>query len=170
MKEEIQQQLHHQEDKGKLTFWKILGSILVIISGILPFLDNLIVWYNPEFANYENTIGGYVRNDYWLLSLYGTAIITSTGRLMKALPITYYFPIFSSVYCFILYILMFVLGIKFNPEWPHRIGFIIMLIPGSFILYRFTGYIKDLKLKDEMQSKTIDRIVQQNQMKPNENK
>lgn len=156
--EETQQQLPHLIDKGKLTFWKIMGSILVIISGFLPFLDNIIVLFNPEFAGYENLIGGYLRNDYWLLSLYFTTTIVIVGKFMKAYDLLFYFPLFASIYCSTLYVLQFVLGIKFEPEWPHRIGLILMMIPGVYVLYRFIEHIKVLKLQDEIQFKTIERI------------
>ena len=159
--EEIQQQLHHRKG-NKLIIWKITGSILVILSGFLPFLDNIIVWLNPPFAEYQNTIGGYLRNDYWLLSLYYTTVAVIVGHFMKAYQLTFYFPLFASVYCSTMYVLMFVLGIKFEPEWPHRIGLIIMLIPGVYVLYRFVDHIKNLVLEDEIQYKTIERIYNQN--------
>ncbi|MGH1520587.1 hypothetical protein [Chryseobacterium sp. JK1] len=160
--EEIRQQLHRQKGKNKLIIWKITGSILVIVSGFLPFLDNIIVWFNPSFANYQNTIGGYLRNDYWLLSLYYTTIAVIIGKFMKAYHLTFYFPLFASIYCSTMYVLMFVLGIKFEPEWPHRIGLILMMIPGAYVLFRFVNHVKNLILADEMQYRTIERIYNQN--------
>ncbi|WP_144428853.1 hypothetical protein [Chryseobacterium sp. StRB126] len=160
--EETPQQLHRRTDKSKLTFWKIVGSILVIISGFLPFLDNIIVIFNPAFAGYQNTIGGYLRNDYWLLSLYYTTIIVIIGKFMKAYELLFYFPLFASIYCSSLYVCQFVLGIKFEPEWPHRLGMILMMIPGAYVLYRFVNHLQDLKLEDEIQFRTIERIYKQN--------
>lgn len=160
--EETQQQSFRLKDKKRLTFYKIFGSILVILSGFLPFIDNIIVWINPNFAFTKNAIGGYVRNDYWLLSLYYTTAFVIIGKFMKAYPLTFYFPLFASLYCSTIYVIMFVIGIKFEPEWPHRIGLIIMLIPGAYILFRFINYIKDLILQDKIQFNTIERLAKLN--------
>ncbi|MEJ5105554.1 hypothetical protein [Chryseobacterium sp. MYb328] len=168
--EEILQQLRRHTDKSKLTYLKIIGSILVIVSGFLPFLDNIIVWFNPPFAYYQNTIGGYLRNDYWLLSLYYTTFAVIIGKFMKAYGLLFYFPLFASIYCSSLYVCQFVLGIKFEPEWPHRIGLIIMMIPGAYVLYRFVNHIQNLILEDEIQYNTIRGIRKQNNKTNGEDK
>ncbi|MDR4892233.1 MULTISPECIES: hypothetical protein [unclassified Chryseobacterium] len=155
--EEIQQLSHHPKGKNKIILWKIIGSILVILSGFLPFLDNIIVWFNPPFADYQNTIGGYLRNDYWLLSLYYTTVSVILGQFMNAYKLTFFFPLFASIYCSSLYLFQFVWGIKLEPEWPHRIGMILMMIPGAYIVYRLVEHINNLKLELEIQYNTIEQ-------------
>lgn len=154
--EEIQPLSRHQKGKNNYLLWKIIGSIIVIISGFLPFLDNIIVWVNPAFATYENTIGGYLRNDYWLLSLYYTTLAVIIGQFMQAYKLTFFFPLFASIYCSSLYLFQFVWGIKLEPEWPHRIGLILMMIPGAYIIYRFVEHINNLILELEIQYNTIE--------------
>ncbi|MEN5306771.1 hypothetical protein ABE425_04605 [Chryseobacterium cucumeris] len=155
--EETQLQSRRQRGRNKFLQWKIIGSIIVILSGFLPFLDNIIVWFNPEFANYQNTIGGYLRNDYWLLSLYYTTTSVIIGQFMKAYKLTFFFPFFASIYCSSLYLFQFVWGVKLEPEWPHRIGMILMMIPGAYVVYRFIEHINNLKLELEIQYNTIER-------------
>lgn len=156
--EEIQLQSPHQRGKNSFILWKIIGSIIVILSGFLPFLDNIIVWYNPDFAKYQNTIGGLLRNDYWLLSIYYTTPVVIIGQFMKAYKLTFFFPLFASIYCSSLYLFQFVWGIKLDPEWPHRIGMILMMIPGAYVVYRLIVHINNLKLELEIQYKTIERV------------
>lgn len=155
--EEIQQQSHRQKGNNKYLIWKIIGSIIVILSGFLPFLDNIIVWINPAFATYENTIGGYLRNDYWLLSIYYTTLSVLIGQFMNAYKLTFFFPLFATIYCSSLYLFQFVWGIKLEPEWPHRIGIILMMIPGAYIIHRLVRHISNLKLELEIQYNTIER-------------
>lgn len=155
--EEIQLQSRRQRGKNSLILWKIIGSIIVILSGFLPFLDNIIVWYNPDFANYQNTIGGLLRNDYWLLSIYYTTPVVIIGQFMKAYKLTFFFPLFASIYCSSLYLFQFVWGIKLDPEWPHRIGMILMMIPGAYVVYRLIEHVNNLKLELEIQYNTIER-------------
>ncbi len=155
--EETRLQSPRQRGKNSLILWKIIGSIIVILSGFLPFLDNIIVWYNPDFANYQNTIGGILRNDYWLLSIYYTTPVVIIGQFMKAYKLTFFFPLFASIYCSSLYLFQFVWGIKLDPEWPHRIGMILMMIPGAYVVYRLIEHVNNLKLELEIQYNTIER-------------
>ncbi|MEA1848998.1 hypothetical protein U9K52_08760 [Chryseobacterium sp. MHB01] len=158
-----QQQLHLQEGKTKLTFWKIFSSILVIISGFLPFLDNILVFLFPDLALFKDRIGGFVRNDIWLLSLYISTIIVIIGRFGKAYNLTYYFPLFATTYSVVMYILMMFFGYNIDIEWAQRLGLVIMITPGMYVIYRLINYIKKLQLKDEIQFKAIERIVEKAQ-------
>ncbi|WP_126654072.1 hypothetical protein [Chryseobacterium aureum] len=157
MMEEIQQQSPRRRGRNKFLIWKTIGSIIVILSGFLPFLDNIIVWKNPAFATYHNTIGGMLRNDYWLLSLYYTTLAVIIGQFINAYKLTFFFPLFATIYCSSLYVFQFVWGIKLEPEWPHRIGLILMMIPGAYVLFRFIEHINNLKLELEIQYNTIER-------------
>lgn len=167
--EETLQQLHPHEGKTKLTFWKIFGSILVIISGFLPFLDNILVIIYPEIIYLKDEIGGSLRNDIWLLSLYIITIIVIIGKFTRAYNLTYYFPLFATTYSLVMYILMMFLGYNIDIEWAQRLGLFLMIMPGIYVIYRFINYIKKLQLKDEIQYKAIERIVEKAQ-KENEKK
>lgn len=113
--------------------------------------------------------GALLRSDVWIESLYISIILTSVGRLMKAYTLSYFFPIYASVYSLAMYELMRY-GFHINPDWAHRIGFLIMLLPGFYVAYRLSEHIKNLKLQDEMQYSAIERIANQKENTHGEDK
>lgn len=160
MKEETQKTyLFHLGGKYKLTYLKLIGSIIVILSGLIPFTDNIIVWVNPEFDKYLDRRGVLLRSDIWIESIYLSIIFVSIGGYLKPYKWSYFFPIYAATYSLVMYELMRY-GFEIDPDWYHRIGFILMLIPGYFIVTSLADYIKTLKLKDEIQYNTIKRIAE----------
>ncbi|WP_426473389.1 hypothetical protein [Chryseobacterium balustinum] len=105
--------------------------------------------------------GVSMRVDVWLISLYLTILGVAVGAWMKAYYLTFFLAIYSSLYSLTVYILM-MKGVELDADWVHRVGFLLLLAPGIYIVYRLNSHIKDLILKDEIQSKTIDRIIEQN--------
>lgn len=105
--------------------------------------------------------GVSMRVDVWLISLYLTILLTCIGGWMKAYYMTFFAPIYSSSYSLIVYVMM-MKGVELNADWVHRVGFLLMLLPVGYIMYRLNEHIKDLILKDEIQTNTIDRIIKNN--------
>jgi hypothetical protein len=147
---------------------KIIGSILVIISGFIPFLDNIISWIYPAFDKMLDARGVLLRSDIWIESIYASIILVSIGGIMQSYKLAYFFPIYAATYSLVMYELMRY-GFEINPDWYHRIGFLFMLIPGFYIIHRLIEHIKDLKLQDEMQFKTIERLRNLNKIKDEAN-
>lgn len=147
--------------KHKLTYIKVLGSIIVILSGFVPFTDNLWSWYDPKFDLLLDGRGVKLRSDIWIESLYVAIIMCGLGKYMRAYSHCYILPMYASFYSLTMYELMR-FGYDIDPDWWHRLGFVIMIIPGIYIIYRLNEHIKDLILKDEIQYNTIERIVKQN--------
>ncbi|REC57022.1 hypothetical protein DRF62_02365 [Chryseobacterium piscium] len=143
--------------KHRFTYIKLVGSIIVILSGFVPFTDNIWSWIDPEFNKTLDARGVLLRSDVWIESLYVSILLTSLGRLLKAYPHTYFFPIYAATYSLVMYELMR-FGFNIDPDWFHRLGFLIMLLPGLYIIYRLQEYVKNLKLQDEIQFRTIERI------------
>ncbi|MGI9582598.1 hypothetical protein ACR1PO_15490 [Chryseobacterium sp. RRHN12] len=108
--------------------------------------------------------GVKLRSDIWIESLYVAILMCCIGRYMRAYSHCYILPIYASLYSLTMYELMR-FGYEIDPDWWHRLGFLIMLIPFIYVIYRLNEHIKDLKLKDEIQFKTIESIVNKNDAK-----
>ncbi|MCJ8153196.1 hypothetical protein MKJ01_05400 [Chryseobacterium sp. SSA4.19] len=145
-----------------------MGSILVIISGFIPFIDNIITWIYPAFNKMLDARGVPLRSDIWIESIYASIILVSIGGVMQAYKLSYFFPIYAATYSLVMYELMRY-GFEINPDWYHRLGFLFMLVPGFYIIYRLIEHIKDLKLQDEMQYNTIKRLSKLNKIKDEAN-
>lgn len=157
-KEEIQKTfLYRLGGKHGLTYMKILGSILVLISGFLPFLDNLLVWIFPGFDKLLDIRGVPLRTDIWLNSLYVSLVLSSIGGMMKAFWPTFFIPIYAGCYSALMYELMRQ-GIEIDPDWSHRLGFLLMLVPLFYILYRLQRYIKAMMLRDVVLMDTLNEL------------
>lgn len=155
--------------KHKLTYLKIIGSIIVILSGFVPFTDNLWSWYDPSFELMVDGRGVKLRSDVWIESLYVTIILCSLGRFMRAYHLCYFLPIYASLYSLTMYELMRY-GFELDPDWWHRLGFLIMMLPVLYVIYKLYEYVGDQILKDDIQYKSIERIVEQNNRTHGENK
>lgn len=163
MKAEIQKTfLSLPKNKHTLTYIRLAGSVITILSGFAPFLDNIIAWKYPEFDTLLDERQVSLRVDVWLISIYLSIALASIGGVMKAYYLTFFLPIYSSLYSMTIYILM-MKGVEIDADWIHRLGFVVFLLPLGYVMYRLNNYIKDLKLKDEIQHKTIERIANQNQ-------
>lgn len=152
---------YRQEGKYRLTYIKLTGSIIVILSGFVPFTDNILSWIYPEFDKMLDGRGVLLRSDVWIESLYATIILCSIGRFMRAFHICYFLPIYASLYSLTMYELMRY-GIELDPDWWHRLGFIIMFLPFFYVTYRLIEHVKNLKIQDDIQFQTIERINKQN--------
>ncbi|WP_433987321.1 hypothetical protein [Chryseobacterium sp. RRHN12] len=150
--------------KHRLTYLKLAGSIIVILSGFVPFTDNIWSWIDPGFNTMLDGRGVKLRSDIWIESLYVAILMCCIGRYMRAYSHCYILPIYASLYSLTMYELMR-FGYEIDPDWWHRLGFLIMLIPFIYVIYRLNEHIKDLKLKDEIQFKTIESIVNKNDAK-----
>lgn len=160
--EEIQKTfLSRLGGKHRLTYLKLTGSIIVILSGFVPFADNIISWIYPEFDKMLDGRGVLLRSDIWIESLYLSIVLCSIGRIMRAYNLCYYFPIYAACYSLAMYELMRY-GYEINPDWSHRIGFLIMLIPGFYIIFRLNRYIKKLKFRDTIIVDSIEEYTNEN--------
>lgn len=160
--EEIQKTyLSRLGGKHRLTYLKLTGSIIVILSGFVPFADNIWSWLDPAFNTMLDGRGVKLRSDIWIESLYLSIILCSIGRIMRAYNLCYYFPIYASLYSLAMYELMR-FGYDIDPDWWHRLGFLIMLIPGFYIIFRLNQYVKKLKFRDIVIVDSIEEYTNEN--------
>ncbi|WP_131724366.1 hypothetical protein [Chryseobacterium indologenes] len=155
-------------DKHRLTYLKTIGSLIVILAGFVPFTDNIWSWIDPAFNTMLDGRGVKLRSDVWIESLYVTIILCSVGRFMRAYHICYFLPIYASLYSLAMYELMRY-GFELDPDWWHRMGFLIMLLPVFYVGYKLYDYVGDQILKDDIQWRSIDRIAKQNDKTYGEN-
>ncbi|MGU3377295.1 hypothetical protein [Chryseobacterium sp. M5A1_1a] len=147
--------------RHKLTYLKLIGSIIVILSGFVPFTDNIWSWIDPKFNSMLDSRGVLLRSDVWIESLYVTIVLCSIGRYMQAYSHCYLLPIYASLYSLTMYELMRY-GYKIDPDWWHRLGFIIMLIPFIYIVFRLHGYIKKLIFRENVIMESLEDYVNAN--------
>ncbi|WP_209785435.1 hypothetical protein [Chryseobacterium sp. PvR013] len=140
---------------------KVLGSVIVILSGFVPFTDNIWSWIDPSFNDMLDGRGVKLRSDIWIESLYVAIALCCLGRYMRAYIHCYILPIYASLYSLTMYELMR-FGYEIDPDWWHRLGFLIMLIPVFYVIYRLNEHIKDLIRLDEIQFNTIEQIATKN--------
>lgn len=160
--EEIQKTfLSRLGGKHRLTYLKLAGSIIVILAGLIPFTDNIWSWIDPDFNSMLDGRGVKLRSDVWIESLYLSIVLCSLGRIMRAYNLCYYFPIYAACYSLVMYELMR-FGYEINPDWSHRIGFLIMLIPGFYIIFRLNAYIRKLKFRDIVIVDSIEEYTNEN--------
>lgn len=139
----------------------VIGSTLMIIGGILPFLDNII----PKSINDKFGAGRFadVETLIWSLSVTVSPLILLLASKMKAHWATYIVPIYSFTYQFLTFAL-FAAGSKLKSSSAF-IYYVIGITLIIFFLYNLISmYIKVIFLKDE----TRDELVEMLKMKLDE--
>lgn len=114
MKEEIQKTFH-QEGKIKNSKSALIGSVLLIVSALLPCLDIIIGWIYPEIKDAKDSTGVKITVDIWLATLYIAPVFIITAVNFKPNPKFYFFPLFMFCYTGLVY---------FSPVLGYRVDFL----------------------------------------------
>lgn len=130
----------------------------MVVSGILPFLDNILVWKYPGLETLKDQRGGLVRNNIWILALYSANVCIILGAVVKAHVLTFQFPLYASLYSGTMYFLM-MKGYDINPDWYHRVGMFILVLPFTYLLFRLHKRIQLLRLRDEVFIDSLNEYV-----------
>ncbi len=141
----------------------------MIASGLLPFLDILLLSIYPTIDNMYDVRGSKISTDIWVITLYFSPVLIVLGSQLQPLKFTLHFPLFAFMYTGIMYCLpMF--GIDIEPDWFIRMLFFIAVIPVTLLVIKVSNIVNYIKLREEIQSNTIERIIKKNNFAQNENK
>ncbi|MDC8027542.1 hypothetical protein NBY09_15445 [Elizabethkingia anophelis] len=132
------------------------GSILMVIGGILPFIDNMI----PKSINEKISSGRFqdVETLIWSLSITISPLILLLAARMKAHWATYVVPIYTFTYQFLTFAL-FAAGsnLKASSAFIYYVIGITIIV---FIIYNVISlYIKTIFLKDETKNELLDQML-----------
>ncbi|KUY29918.1 hypothetical protein, partial [Elizabethkingia ursingii] len=143
------QKLSHQEkldlrkNKRIRTACTILGTILLFICGLLPFLDNIIATLLPNLTN--SKVEDYVSFNaaVWALSMSIAPVIIITATFLRPYFLAYAFPVFSFTASFLAYFKAYV-GLGF--DLMSTLYFMAFGITAIFMLifWMFKRYIKSI--------------------------
>lgn len=160
--EEIRKQFYRLRDRFiKLSNLTYLSSILLIISGLLPFLDVFLVWRFPNLQTARDIRGALLRDDIWLATLYFSPALIIIAAQFKPYVYAYHFPLFAYTYTGIMYFAPY-LGFDMEPSWGNRILIFILVIPLTLLIKGLNMLYKYLVAKEEIQLKTIEAIANLN--------
>ena len=146
MKEEIQK-TYHQESKIKKSRSALIGSILLIISALLPCIDVIVGRFIPGMKDLKDSEGVLVTVDIWLATLYISPAIIILASSFKPNPKLYFLPLFMFFYSGVVYFSP-ILGkevdfLKFN-SW---LAFVISLVGALAFMYTIK-YVRLINLSE----------------------
>ncbi|WBV60288.1 hypothetical protein PFY12_14765 [Chryseobacterium camelliae] len=129
----------------------------MIASGLLPFLDILLISIFPNIETIYDVRGSKISTDIWVITLYFSPVLIVLGSQMEPLKFSLHFPLFAFTYTGVMYCLP-MLGIDIEPDWFIRLLFFIAVIPVTLLVIKIGNIVADLKAKEEIQYNTIRNI------------
>lgn len=160
------QKLSHQEkldlrkNKRIKTACTIVGTILLFICGLLPFLDNIIATLLPNLTN--SKVEDYVSFNaaLWSLSMSIAPVIIIIATFLRPYFLAYAFPVFSFTASFLAYFKAYI-GLGFDlMSTLYIMAFGITAI-FMLIFWMFKRYIMSINLADQIQENTINLLYEE---------
>lgn len=160
------QKLFHQEkldlrkNKRIKTACTIVGTILLFICGLLPFLDNIIATLLPNLTN--SKVENYVSFNaaVWSLSMSIAPVIIIIATFLRPYFLAYAFPVFSFTASFLAYFKAYI-GLGFDlMSTLYIMAFGITAI-FMLIFWMFKKYIRSINLADQIQENTINLLYEE---------
>ncbi|CAA7197511.1 hypothetical protein CHRY9293_03576 [Chryseobacterium potabilaquae] len=154
------QQNQTAQSKVKI-FINIIVSTLVLISAILPFLNNIIGYFTDVNIQLDNNAGERrldLDSSIYFLSIgLGYVLLSIAGILECAHKKTYYVVLISSYFHLITYV-KFIFFNKNEISAIADIAIIIILIVIIFLIYWLNNYYNSIKKIDEFNNTTLNRF------------
>lgn len=149
--------LSHRTKKVRLLL-TVLSSIVLVLGGLLPFLDNILNYYFPEelkkpFGNYPNVKSAI----YFFSVLVCPAIILLASKL-HPYWITYIFPMFSYTIMIFGYVCM-IMGYHFDFD---LIAYILFLGASLFLVIfirKIYRKVSEMFLAEELEKEIMERTL-----------
>ncbi|AKK72752.1 hypothetical protein OK18_09055 [Chryseobacterium gallinarum] len=158
---------------NKLTI-EIIASAFVLISAILPFLNNIVGYFIDVNVQLDNNAGERrldLDSSIYFLSISSCFILLALGGLFKANRYTFYVALVAGYFHLVTYIKF----IFFNQNKISAIAdmaIILLLILIIFLVFRLDNYYRKLHLLDKFNNSTLDRfsniLFKRNDIKENE--
>ena len=150
-----------QESKIRKSKSAKIGSVLLIVSAILPCIDVIFKRYIPGMDTMRDSQGVLVTVDIWLITLFFSPSLIITATWFRPNPKLYFFPLLTSFYSTAVYV---------SPLIGKKVDF-LKVNSWTFFLFSFIGvllymwllkYIKWLRLEekanDNFQSDLIEEL------------
>ena len=156
----LQEKSDLQRNKRIRTACTIVGTILLFICGLLPFLDNIIATFLPNLSN--SKVENYVSFNaaLWSLSMSIAPVIIIIATFLRPYFLAYAFPVFSFTASFLAYFKAYI-GLGFDlMSTLYIMAFGITAI-FMLIFWMFKKYIRSINLADQIQEKTINLLYEE---------
>lgn len=171
--QKIQSIQQNRIGRNKLAI-EIVASIFVIISAILPFLNNIVGYFIDVNVQLENNAGERrldLDSSIYFLSISSCFILLALGGLFRAHRYTFYAALVAGYFHLITYIKF----IFFNQNKVSAIAdmaIICLLIIIVFLVFKLDQYYRKLHLLDKFNNSTLDRfssiLFKRNKIRENE--
>ncbi|TSE05428.1 hypothetical protein FOF46_22965 [Aquimarina algiphila] len=91
------------KNESKFTATRILGSIAIVLSGVILYVDKIMALFNYEFVIPEKFLlaGVNFQTFVWLMCQTISPLVLVSGALLRAYSVAYLVPI----YCYVLQLL-----------------------------------------------------------------
>lgn len=170
LKQSIQQ---NRIGLNRLTI-EIIASAFVIISAILPFINNIAGYFIDVNVQLENNAGERrldLDSSIYFLSISFSFILLALGGLFRAHRFTFYAALVSGYFHLITYI-KFIFFNQNKVSAIADIAIIILLILIVFLVFKLDSYYGKLRVLDKFNNNTLDRfssiLFKRNNIKENE--
>lgn len=165
--EEIQK-TYHQDGKLKKSKSTHIGSILLIISALLPCLDVILKLIFPSLATLRDSTGVLVTVNIWLGNLYFAPTLILIAVSFKPNKNLYILPIIINFYSGMIY---------FAPTWGYKVDFFransiitgLYSILAAIAIMFLTRYIRRLVLQENKNEEFYDDAREEFRRLQNEN-
>jgi len=158
---------------NKLTI-EIIASAFVLISAILPFLNNIVGYFVDVSVQLENNAGERrldLDSTIYFLSISSCVIFLALGGLFRAHRYTYYVALVAGYFHLVTYI-KFIFFNENKISAIADIAIILLLVLIIFLVFKLDNYYRKLNLLDQFNNSTLDRfstiLFKRNEIEDNE--
>lgn len=162
------QKMFPQDDKLRKSKTTTIGSVLIIISALLPCLDVFTKWIYPAIITMKDSTGTLFTIHIWLGSLYCAPLLIIIAVSFKPNPKLYLLPIFMYFYSAMIY---------FAPTFGYHVNFlkfnsiltaVCSLFAGIAVMF-IIRYIRRLVLEESTNDEFLEDVKAEFQRLKNEN-
>lgn len=153
---------------------EIIASAFVIISAILPFLNNIVGYFINLNEQLDNNAGQRrldMDSSIYYLSISSCFILLALGGLFRAHRFTFYAALISGYFHLITYI-KFIFFNQNNISGIADMAIVCLLIIIIYLVFRLDSYYRKLLVLDKFNNSTLDRfssiLFTRNNIKENE--
>nr|WP_315030386.1 hypothetical protein [uncultured Chryseobacterium sp.] len=158
---------------NKLTI-EIIASAFVLISAILPFLNNIVGYFIDVNVQLSNNAGERrldLDSTIYFLSISSCVILLALGGLFRANRYTYYVALVAGYFHVVTYI-KFIFFNENKISAIADIAIVLLLLLIVFLVFKLDNYYRKLHLLDKFNNSTLDRfstiLFKRNEIEENE--
>lgn len=145
--------------RGKLII-QIIMSAFVLISAILPFLNNIVGYFmdvNVQLANNAGERRLDLDSAIYFLSIPSCIILLALGGLFKAHRYTFYVVLVSGYFHLVTYI-KFIFFNKNIISGYADIAIVVIIALIIYLVYRLDNYYREISVIDQFNNSTLERF------------